>query len=225
MGHVVIADQVSVRDPKDNATRREEMHWLYVSRGEMLPDDVSSDELKRLQDLGAVVEEGSEHAKAALSGGPRLDSLRTPPSGIPLLRNESEAIRATQAAAQQPGGAGAGGGQAATELVKLPLENLRVMAKAFGVKVDEKATKLDLAEALAHLGRNAPEAESADERDERVQARDERQVAARESGNEAGLVGSDVTASGARGSDARDSAAARQAKASEKSSGAKSDQK
>ena len=212
MGYVVLADQVSYRDPDDGATRREDQHFLYAGRGEVLPDNVDEKAVKNLLGQFAIAEEGSEDAKLALAGAPRMDSLRRPPSAM-LLSNEAESIRAAQSAAQFPGGAG--GSSSASELAKLPMESLVTFAKAFGVEIGDDVTKADLAKKLANGGKDHPDATPAEDTAAQREQRDAIQLAARETAEGASTRAAQASAAQAAGDGAGE-------KKSSRSTGSKS---
>jgi hypothetical protein len=217
--YVVVHDQVSFRDPQDwdrgASLRREEFTFLNAARGEELPEGVSGREVKTLLDFGAIAEKDSNEAKLAKQGLPPVSSLRTVPNvnTVPFGQTENERVQVMKAAMSGvPGPENAQSSRA--ELMRLPGDHLAIMAKVLGVTVDEKATKQDIVDAIVGGGENAT---SQSEIDEQRQGRDERQIAARDFGGEAGLLGTDVTSAGRKSSGGKTSAEKASEKASSKS--------
>lgn len=219
MGHVVIADAISFRDPDDGATRREEFHHLYAARGDDLPDSISDSEVKRLLDLRAIAPEGSQESQRAKAGMPR-SAFGRPAGAMPMALSEAEQIKAVQSAAQHPGGVAQGA--SASDLARLPIESLAVMAKAFGVPVDDSSTKQSLALALADLGMRSPGATPISETVEAARARDEAHGNARADASVAppDVAGEAVAAAGKKTGRAPSRAPAAKTAESDKKSGA-----
>lgn len=172
---VVIADAVQVRDPDDVATDPREYVYTPAYRGARVTLDDAA--YKRLIGLDAVADPDSSEAQYALRGMRSPDVLGVPFGAMPMMGPTAEAVRATKAAAGFPGGPNPTT-RSSAELMRLPLDNLRIVAAAFGVSVSDDDSKESLAKRIA--GEDG--AVDSTTIDEQRAARDTRQLDARELG-------------------------------------------
>jgi hypothetical protein len=167
---VVLHDAVLVRDPDDVTTDPREYSYGPVSRGATVTLDEAA--YKRLSALGAVADTDSAEARYALAGI-RPGDTQIPPSALPMQGPTAERVRATQTAAGYPGGPNPSV-RSGAELMRLSVDDLRIVAVAFGVHVEDDDTKESLVEKLKTGGVEQSTV------DAQRGARDERQLDARE---------------------------------------------
>lgn len=167
---VVLADAVLIRDPDDVTTDPREYSYGPVSRGTTVTVDEGT--YKRLTALGAAADADSAEARYATAGIRPGDTM-IPPSALPMQGPTAERVRATQTAAGYPGGPNPTV-RSAQELMRLSVDDLRIVAVAFGVHVEDDDTKESLVEKLKSGGVEQSTI------DAQRGARDERQLDARE---------------------------------------------
>ncbi len=195
---VVLHDMVSYKDPDHEPVPGQPTGLLYASRGTVLGDDdnpaPTNQEVDRLKKLGAVTaDKDTIDAKLALAGQ-RPESSLLPPPYISLT-SPAEQVRAVQAAGRYPGGVALSSSK--RDLARLSIGDLKVMAVAFGYPELAESDSPD--EIIDTLTGGADDAADAQDVATQRQARDERQVAARDvvgTQREPGLVGTNVTSSG-----------------------------
>jgi len=175
-----------------------------ATRGQVLSTEEGEDldacpaiderELKRLEKMGAVTtKKDSLSARLALAGQEPDARMSAPYAS---LTSAIEQRRAAVAIAQMAGGVGPQSSKA--DLSALALGDLQRLALAFGAP-DEVLESEDKDTILDFLTGDDGHGESAEDRADAVQARDEAQVKAREfDGVEPGSVGTNVTGDGRR---------------------------
>lgn len=172
---VVIADAIQVRDPDDVATDPKDYVYVPTYRGATVELDEAA--YKRQVALDAVADPDSAEAQYALRGMRSPDVQTSPPGAMPMMGPTAEAVRAHAAAAGFPGGPNPTT-RSSAELVRLPIDSLKIVAAAFGVSVSDDDTKESLAKRIAGE-ENAVETSTIDAQ---RAARDQRQLDARELG-------------------------------------------
>jgi len=170
---------LTYRDVNDRMEDPLRWHYQFADRGQKI--QVRSEDVDRFVGLGAITTDlGSKEAELAAAGAPAGSP------GISTISNPSEAaqVRAVTSATSMNG---VGPGSTFHELMGVATPVLRLMAKGFGVELDENDSKEQLVKKLTKRAEGVEEI---------TQERDQIQLAARESGGERGLLATNALAGG-----------------------------